>query len=415
MTRAASGPGVQRSRAAIVFAACTLVAYVCLLLPIAIRHHLAPSVFIVAGDRFVDAQQTPTSIIIRPHSSGYDGQFYYALANNPFTKTLVTAGVTFDHPIWRSQRILYPLLSHMLAFGRAGLIPTAMLAANLGALFAIAVLAGSTASGLPGGSPTLVPALAIVLWPGFMTTLTHDTTELMACALLFATLRAYMTNNFLLFAVLGAAAGLTRETSVLVLGGIFLAGLPGLWRARSHRMTLAAVTPTLSAAASIVIILAWHLWLMWAWRGVPTTIAAHADIGFPFAGITGRILRDMDAIFRPNVRGKSWLLAWNALAVAAAIICYSVLMAASAWRLARQSSQGAAIATGWVCIMALMILLSADGPWIEPTAILRAFSEAWLVGWLILSLDKSPPSWIALIPLPPLAAANLMLCINNVR
>jgi hypothetical protein len=397
------------------FAACTIAVYLLLLIPTLARHHFDPSVFIVAGDRFVDARHTPTAIIVRPHSDGYDGQFYYALANRPFTTAPSTGGVTFDHPIWRCQRILYPLLSHMLALGRAGFIPTAMLAANLGALFAIALLAVRTASGAASRSHALVPALATVIWPGFMTTLTHDTTELLACALLLAALRAYLSGSMLIFAILGGAAALTRETAVLMLAGIFFAGLPALWTARGKPGKLAAATPSLSAAAAIMPIVLWHLWLIWAWRGFQPALAAHADIGFPFAGFIVSVLHDTHVIFRPELPGRTRLLAGNALAVAVAIAVYGAVMARSAWRLAGRSRPGAAIAAGWFCTMALMILLSADGPWIEPTAILRAFSEAWVVGWLVLTLDKSSPSWIALAPLPPLAAANVVVCIMNLR
>ena len=399
-------------------AICALAANLLVLLFILARHHFDPSVFIVAGDRFVDARITPTPIIVRSHSAGYDGQFYYALANHPFTNFPVTAGVAFDHPIWRAQRILYPLLSHLLAFAQPVFVPAAMLVINLGALCAIAAMAVRR-------DKTAIPALAILLWPGILTTLTHDTTELLACALLLASLHAYLRNSLALFATLAALAVLTRETACLMLFGVMLASLYALWqrpdqglapaRAAPIRAAPIRAAPGLYAAAALLPALIWHLWLVAAWRGATVTVPAHADLGLPFMGVATRLLHAASAMAGPTTPAKPRLLAANAFAVCLALIVYSAIMAASAWRLVRQHSPGAAIAAGWLCIMVLMVLLSAAGPWVDPTAILRAFSEAWIVGWLLISLDGTPPSWATLIPLPPLAAANALLCFMNVK
>ena len=55
------------------FAGIAAALYAMLLLPALLGAHFDPSVFIVAGDHFVDAH---ASIFVRPHSFGYDGQFY---------------------------------------------------------------------------------------------------------------------------------------------------------------------------------------------------------------------------------------------------------------------------------------------------------------------------------------------------
>jgi hypothetical protein len=73
-------------------------------------HNGDASVFVVAGDRFVDAGQTPPDLMVRPTSDGYDGQFYYRLALDPFTKRVVDFGISLSNPVWRQQRIAYPLL-----------------------------------------------------------------------------------------------------------------------------------------------------------------------------------------------------------------------------------------------------------------------------------------------------------------
>jgi len=43
-----------------------------------------------------------------------------------------------------------------------------------------------------------------------------------------------------------------------------------------------------------------------------------------------------------------------------------------------------ALAAAWLPILALMSILSAEGPWVEPIAFLRTFTECWIVGCLLL-------------------------------
>jgi hypothetical protein len=65
---------------------------------------------------------------------GYDGQFYYYVIKDFF---MGEEGIS--NP-FRSQRILYPLLSYVLAFGRADLLPYSMPAVNLLAIAISAML-----------------------------------------------------------------------------------------------------------------------------------------------------------------------------------------------------------------------------------------------------------------------------------
>ncbi len=388
------------------FAAGTILAYALLLLPILLRHHGDLSVFIVAGDRFVDATRTASRILLHPHSAGYDGQFYYALALDPFTTSPIADGIRFDHPAWRGQRILYPLLAHLLALGSAIRTPAALVGVNLAALAAIAAIARRA---LP-----IIPSLAIVLWPGFLTALTHDTTEILACALLLAALLAYRTGNLLLFASLGALAALTRETAILMLGGILLASLTQLARPRTPPAS-APVKTACAAAAAMVPFLLWHLWLAHLWHGVPDALPAH-NIDLPFFGIAGRIAASLAGLLAGH--GVSARMRWldaYALATALTLLGFSIATATAAWRLSRHSARDAAICIGWACMLALMSLLSASGPWVEPTATFRAFSECWVVGWLILAAAPSRPATLALPVIVPLALMNWSLCILQLQ
>src|ERR1035437_8242846 len=74
------------------------------------------SYFIVAGSDFVNSDKTLSPIIIQK-GQGYDGQFFYRYALNPFDFNKNDYGVNVDHPPYRIQRIAYPLFAWSLSFG----------------------------------------------------------------------------------------------------------------------------------------------------------------------------------------------------------------------------------------------------------------------------------------------------------
>ncbi len=87
----------------------TLIAYLAFLLTRLSLHGGDPSFFVTAGAFFVDRQSAPASLSILNGSHGYDGQFYYRLALDPFPAQRTNFGITLDVPAYRQQRILYPI------------------------------------------------------------------------------------------------------------------------------------------------------------------------------------------------------------------------------------------------------------------------------------------------------------------
>ena len=76
---------------------------------------------------------------------GFDGQFSYYLARDPtLTATCAHTAATcpLDAPVLRAQRILYPTLARVLALGHPALLPKALLAINLCAIVATALVIG---------------------------------------------------------------------------------------------------------------------------------------------------------------------------------------------------------------------------------------------------------------------------------
>ena len=85
--------------------------------------------FMVIGDYFKAPQIWTGETLIHKGSVGYDGQYYYYIAHDPFI-----LGQSYDHidfPAYRYQRIIYPLAAWLLSFGHPPLIPWMMVAVNL--------------------------------------------------------------------------------------------------------------------------------------------------------------------------------------------------------------------------------------------------------------------------------------------
>jgi hypothetical protein len=76
-----------------------------------------PTSFIVAGIEICNPGGVPIPIHWYA-GGGYDGQYYFRLALDPFTSQQIAFGIPLDWPAVRQQRILYPALAYALAWGR---------------------------------------------------------------------------------------------------------------------------------------------------------------------------------------------------------------------------------------------------------------------------------------------------------
>jgi hypothetical protein len=346
------------------FAVAICALYVAAILPALQRHSFDVSAFVVAGDKYVNASQLPGPVYVRANSSGYDGQFYYRLALAPLDGRDPLYGVTMDDPAYRTQRIAYPLLAWAASFGHPRLVPLALVVVNLIGIAAVALFAVRLTRRL--ALPPLVP-FAIALWPGFLVTLTHDTTEIVFAAFMLAALDQYFAGRLWLFAILGAVATLARETGELILGGLFLYEL--------------VVCRQWKRAA----ICALALLLFVAWREAQIELLGVRNLGtgagvvtWPLAGVAGALTSMVagDYVTVPGFKGA--VIRGFAVVSALSLVAFCALV------VSRISTGTKALAAAWLPILALMSILSAEGPWVEPIAFLRTFTECWIVGCLLL-------------------------------
>src|SRR5215472_4281532 len=69
-----------------------------------------PSLFIVAGPPATDPATALPNVHVYSPGTTYDGQYFYRLALEPWTRDRTASGVTFDSPLYRQGRIAYPLV-----------------------------------------------------------------------------------------------------------------------------------------------------------------------------------------------------------------------------------------------------------------------------------------------------------------
>ena len=385
----------------VTFGVLIAICYAVALVPALRRAHWDSSVFVDAGDRLVE---TGAPIIVREHSDGYDGEFYYRLAIDPWPSASAAHGVTFDDPPYRAQRILYPALTWVVSLGHPAYVPKALVAVNL---LAIGVIAGASvalrsAARLPFWFP-----VAIVACPGFVVTLTHDTTELVPQALIMLALWAWARGKFTLFAVFAGLAPLGREVTLLIPAGFLLWSTAAFLQNRNRRSFGRAVV----CGVALLPFALWRETLILLFQAGPSA----NDLGWPGAGFVLTIDRLLRPYLYPGLPqltdglGRRMALALAGTAgLVAAVAAYA--------RSALRSDPLGPVLIAWILCAGLISLLRTGGPWIEDIAVYRALTEFYILSVVVLA--AAAVSWRVAVPLLAMAilACRLMwiAAINHV-
>jgi len=142
---------------------------------------------------------------------GFDGQFYAALATDPFLRSPETLKA-LDAPGYRASRILLPLLAWSAGLGNAR---TAIVAYQLLCWVLGVAAVGLAAAWLrrEGGSPWL--ALVLAFNAGLVTAMFRSTPDGAAAALVVATLMLHSAGRHGAGVAAAALATLARETGII--------------------------------------------------------------------------------------------------------------------------------------------------------------------------------------------------------
>jgi hypothetical protein len=178
--------------------------------------HGHPSLFVMAGSgrwkgghAYTNLHQLPPGLMIGdPNAAGYDGQFYYRLALNPFNWSKTAYGITMDQP-YRYTRIGYSLVTWIVSFGQHDLVPVMLIVVNLLGVAAMGYLGAMFAR--DGGRHALCGVLFAAYF-GLAISVGRDTGEPLAEACMLAGLLAYRRNRWVLSGAAFAFAAITRET-----------------------------------------------------------------------------------------------------------------------------------------------------------------------------------------------------------
>ena len=266
--------------------------------------------------------------------AGYDGQFYFYLAEDPFLIHGYTTA-SLDNT-FRVRRWLYPALAFLLSGGHRAVLPYVLVGINLFTLSALAWLLALAAS-RAGQSPWL--ALLPIAYAGTWIPILLDLAEPLQLVLLAAGL--LVASSSLLF-----AAALAKETAGVVLA---------TEAARAYReRDWPALKRRLAAAA---VYLAWALLVFTLVRGPQfNTLGAH-------------FLDPAGAPFLVLVKSTSNLLT----ALPAVFICCAAVVRL-AW-----VRDGAAWAAGGYALLALG---AGYDTWLDPAAFYRVTAGAVILIYL---------------------------------
>ncbi len=170
---------------------------------------------------------------------GYDGQFYRFLAHDPFLRSGTAAYM--DGPKVRSSRILVPLAAWVFAAGRPGLIDGAYVLVVAGFIFAGVYWLAALMLRL-GRHPAL--GLLFLVVPATIVSIDRMTVDVALAALTAGFAFYFIERRDPGMWLTAAAAGLVRETGLLLVAACVLASLAR----RDFRKTFfwaAAAIPTL--------------------------------------------------------------------------------------------------------------------------------------------------------------------------
>jgi hypothetical protein len=188
------------------------------------------TLFIMSGVKDFSHPDQMVPRISHVPSQGYDGQFYYRLARNPFNWHPTAYGITIDHN-YRYTRIGYPLVAWVLSLGgHARLLPTVLVVINL---ICVAVIAWLGARLARESGRHALWGLLFAAYFGLVISVGRDTIEPLADACMLGGLLAYRRSRYVLAALLVAYSVITNDTVLAFPVAIALTRLYAMYSRRA--------------------------------------------------------------------------------------------------------------------------------------------------------------------------------------
>jgi hypothetical protein len=168
--------------------------------------------FVVAGNVWVDAATVDPPIHVFD-SDGYDGQFYWRLAVDPYARDEPAVhGVTLDN-VTRATRVTYPALAYVASLAQPGLAAWSLVAVNVATY---GVLAGMAAAFARDRGHGAVAGLLVAASSGLVMAVARDLCEVVMVAAVVAGVVAVGRRRYGWAALAWSVAVLTHEQAVYV-------------------------------------------------------------------------------------------------------------------------------------------------------------------------------------------------------
>jgi hypothetical protein len=354
--------------------------------------HRRLGVFVVAGVKYASPARVPEELPVRS-VSGYDGQFYYRLALDPFDLSRTAFGIRLDS-FSRVERIGYPFLAWLVSGGRHGSAPLALVIVNVAACAVVALAGGLLAQS--AGRHALWGLVFAGYW-GYLWTLGRDLTELTAAAFVLLGLAALVRRAPVWSGLAFLCAVLTKETSVLLVGTLALlavwerftsvptnavrAGpLPlGSASAPPSPDVFARLTPRRSDLSFLIPLVAFVIWqvvLLHATGKLPIYKSGGENLGIPIVGLLHGLSHYLSVL--PSTASLLWFGELGVLILVTTGAAISLPQAPIELRAL------------WV-VSVLLLLSTAKGIWLGDVGF-RSLDDCYLMGWLLL-LYRRQPIW----------------------
>ena len=318
--------------------------------------------FIHAGSKFVNGNQLSYPLKVLPDSYGYDGQFYYRLSQNPFTDQRIDSGIALDNPQYRQQRILYPFITWLFSFNPS-FTPEIMIGINLLCLLVIAFYGGILAKKF---NKHALWGISFVLWPGFLFTFSRNLTEIVAITFLLSGITHFFYKQYVLSGLLLSLAILGKETTLLVPISMCIAMITD-YKKINKSVLFAGLLPVLVYGS-------WQLWLSQNWSD-KWILGIQNNIGVPFLGIISFVRK---LHFLPKT------LQFGSVIELILVITFIVFTTISI----RKTSIPKFLKISWLLYCMLVVSLTST-VWVEDIAFMRAISELFTVGTILLIYTNS--------------------------
>jgi hypothetical protein len=339
------------------------------------------SKFIVAGSNYTAPSKATKGLFIN-QGNGYDGQFYYRLALDPFDLARKAFGIRFDS-FSRVERMGYPFLAWLVARGHHASVPLALVVVNVIACGVLALAGGLLAQS--AGRHALWGLVLAGYW-GYLWTLGRDLSELTTAAFVVLALAALVRHAPIWSGLAFLAAIVSKETAVLLVGTL---ALVTLWlRVTGRKSTfdssstnagrmLGRLAPRRSDLMFIIPLVGFALWqvvLLAATGKLPIYKSGGENLGVPLVGLFHGFTHYFSAF--PSTASALWFGELGVLILLSIGAAISLRTAPLEFRLL------------WG-VSVILVLSAAKGIWLGDVGF-RSLDDVYLTSWLVLLYRPLP-------------------------